>query len=140
MTSRNIIGTAPRERSYGRLDQSLFHQGRHYAAVPHQLRSGLSPAEIRAFIDGYEAGRTANELGEEVGVSRQTIVRHLKKNGITTRRRPITEDEPDRAIGLYKQGWSLAKIGELLNRDPTTISHMLEQAGVQRPDTQGRDR
>ena len=127
-------------RAYRRFDQSVLHRGHHYAAVPHQRRSGLSPAEIRAFIDGYEAGRTAKELGAEVGVSRQTVVRHLKKNGITTRKRPISEDELARAIALYRQGWSLAKVGELLERDPTTVSHLLERAGVPRRDTQGRER
>ena len=126
--------------AYRRLDRSVLNRGRQVPDTRHQRRSGLSPAEVRAFVDGYVAGRTARELGAEVGVSRQTVVRHLKRNGVTIRRRPLTVDEAARAVALYGQGWSLAKVGELLSRDATTVSQILERAGVPRRDTQGRNR
>lgn len=106
----------------------------------HRRRSELSPAEIRAFIDGYENGKTARVLGDEVGVSRQTVVRHLKEQGVPIRRQPMSAEEATRAITLYQTGWSLAEVGELLDRPPTAIRDVLERAGFPRRDTHGRGR
>jgi len=101
---------------------------------------GQSPAEIRAFIDGYESGKTARELAAAVGVSRQTVVRHLKVQGVAMRRQPLTVEKAKRAIALYEQGWSLADVGDALDRPATAIHDVLERAGIPRRDTHGRMR
>ena len=103
-----------------------------------RCRLGACPDEIRAFIEGYEAGKSAKEVGAEAGVSRQTVVRHLKQSGVTIRYQPMPPEVTARAIALYKQGWSLVRVGDHLGWSPTAIHDVLERAGVPRRDTHGR--
>ena len=127
-------------RSYLRMALPRHRPAPADAADRYGRRSELSPAEIRAFIDGYEMGKTAKELGAENGVSRQTVVRHLKAQGVTIRHQPMTAEDAARAAVLYRQGLSLADVGEALDRPPTAIRDVLERAGVPRRDSHGRER
>jgi hypothetical protein len=49
-------------------------------------------------------------------------------------------DQVDDAIHLYKLGWSLARVGEHLNVDHTTVLTKLRERGVPTRDTHGRPR
>ena len=53
-------------------------------------------------------------------------------------RRGLSLDQVDDAIRLYDIGWSLARIGEHLRVDPTTVLNRLRERGIPTRDTHGR--
>jgi hypothetical protein len=56
------------------------------------------------------------------------------------RRRNLYADQVDDAIRLYTSGLSLARVGEHLRVDPTTVLNRLRERGVTTRDAQGRPR
>jgi DNA-directed RNA polymerase specialized sigma24 family protein len=44
-------------------------------------------------------------------------------------RRGLSPDQVDEAVKLYKDGWSLARIGERMDVDPTTVLARLRGRG-----------
>lgn len=56
------------------------------------------------------------------------------------RRRGLSPDQTDEAVQLYGEGWSLARIGERMGVDPTTVLAKLRDRGVRMRDIQGRER
>ena len=55
------------------------------------------------------------------------------------RPRGMTREEVKQAIDLYRQGWSLARIGARLGVYPQSIRYRLQRAGGRLRDTQGRE-
>lgn len=53
------------------------------------------------------------------------------------RRRGLSPDQADDAIHLYDIGWSLARVGEHLRVDPTTVLNRLRERGIPTRDTEG---
>ncbi|WP_245267020.1 helix-turn-helix domain-containing protein [Saccharomonospora piscinae] len=95
---------------------------------------------MRKLIEGYEAGATIYELGDQFGISRQTVGKILKRQGVTMRRQGLTAGQVDEVLQLYEAGWSLARIGERMAVDPTTVLNRLRERGVLMRDTHGRPR
>lgn len=52
----------------------------------------------------------------------------------------LTADQVDDAIRLYESGWSLARVGERLDVDPTTVLARLRERGTPTRDSYGRSR
>jgi hypothetical protein len=77
--------------------------------------------QIQALIQGYTMGATTYELGHRFGIDRRTVSTILHRHGVEKRRRGLSPDQVDDAIRLYESGWSLARIGEHLKVDPTTV-------------------
>jgi len=50
----------------------------------------------------------------------------------------VSPGQVDEAIDLYNSGWSLARVGEHLAVDPTTVLNRLRERGVRTRDTHGR--
>ena len=46
------------------------------------------------------------------------------------RRRGLSPDQVDDAIRLYNSGWLLARVGEQLRVDPTTVLNRLRERGI----------
>jgi hypothetical protein len=69
-----------------------------------------------------------------------TVLRLLRKAGVTLRQQPLTDDQINRAVQFYEQGCSLTQVGEHLGRDHTVIWNALKQAGIPRRDSHGRPR
>lgn len=90
-------------------------------------------------IEGYEAGDTVYELGDQFGISRQTVGKILKREGVRMRRQGLTSEQVDEAARLYDAGWSLARIGERMSVDATTVLNRLRERGVRMRDTHGRE-
>ncbi len=74
------------------------------------------------------------------GIARQTVGKILKHEGVTMRRRGLTPEQVDEAVRLYKAGWSLTRISERMNVDPTTVLSRLRERGVRTRDPHGRRR
>ena len=56
------------------------------------------------------------------------------------RRRGLSPDQVDLAIHLYNLGWSLARTGEHLKVNHTTVLNTLREHGIPTRDTHGRPR
>jgi hypothetical protein len=56
------------------------------------------------------------------------------------RRRGLAPDQIDTAIHLYNLGWSLARVGQHLGVDHTTVLTKLRKRGIPTRDTHGRPR
>jgi hypothetical protein len=56
------------------------------------------------------------------------------------RQRGLSPSQVDDAIRLYDSGWSLARVGEHLRVDPTTVLNRLRERGIPTRDTHGRPR
>jgi hypothetical protein len=102
--------------------------------------AALPTSEVTSLVDGYRAGATAKDLAIEFGVHRTTVTQHLQRNGVPLRRRGLDDPQIDQAVHLYRQGWSLARIGTSLSVDAHTVRTALRARGVQMRDTRGRDR
>jgi hypothetical protein len=56
------------------------------------------------------------------------------------RNQPLSETAVREVISLYESGWSMARIGEKLGRQPTVVRDVLVRAGIPRRDSHGRRR
>jgi DNA-directed RNA polymerase specialized sigma24 family protein len=100
----------------------------------------LSEKQVQQLIEGYEGGATVYELGEQFGISRQTVGKILKRHSVRMRRQGLTAEQIDEAVSLYKAGWSLARIGERLDVNAGTVHARLREHGVKLRDVHGRER
>jgi len=56
------------------------------------------------------------------------------------RRCGLSPDQVDTAILRYDSGWSLGRVGEHLDVNPTTVLNRLRKRGIPTRDAQGRPR
>ena len=100
----------------------------------------LDTSQIQALIQGYTTGATTYELGDRFGLDRRTVSAILHRHGVDMRRRGLSPDQVDDVIRLYESSWSLARIGEHLSVDPTTVLNRLRERGIPTRDTHRRPR
>jgi len=102
------------------------------AVEPHELLLG----------GGDEAGLAEDgvELATRFGIERRTVSAILHRHGVPMRRRGLSPEQVDDAIHLYNLGWSLARVGQYLGVDHTTVLTTLRQRGIPTRDTHGRPR
>lgn len=86
----------------------------------------------------YEAGTTRRQLADDFGISPKTVTAILKRQGVKSRWRKLTEADIDEAVRLYSQGLSLERVGERLGVNGGTVSYQLNKRGVQMRDSHGR--
>ena len=53
------------------------------------------------------------------------------------RQRGLSPSQVDDVIRLYNSGWALARVGEYLGVDPTTVLNRLRERGIPTRDTDG---
>jgi len=70
------------------------------------------------------------ELGDRFSVERRTVSNILKRHDVPMRRRGLSPEQVDDAIHLYNLGWSLARVGEHLGVDHTTVLTKLRERGI----------
>jgi hypothetical protein len=100
----------------------------------------LGPDVIAQLVAEYQAGEPSTTLTTRYGVGKGTVLRLLREHSVTVRQPPTQDADAAQAIELYQQGWSLARVGQKLNRDPATIRNILIRAGIPRRDAHGHDR
>jgi hypothetical protein len=81
-------------------------------------------------INAYEQQVPVKELAQRFGIHRLTVTALLQRNGVELRRSGLVASEIPRAAELYRQGWSLARLGASYGVDPTTVWRALCAAGV----------
>lgn len=103
---------------------------------PRRVRQ-LDPDQVQMLIQGYTAGATTYELSDLFGVDRRTVSAILHQHDVPMRRRGLSPNQVDEASHLYRLDWSLARVGEHLDVDPTTVLNTLRQRDVRTRDTHG---
>jgi hypothetical protein len=91
-------------------------------------------------VQGYLGGATTYELGDRFGVDRRTVSVILHRHYAPMRRRGLSSEQVDEAIGLYGLGLSLARVAGHFAVDPVTVLNRLRERGVRTRDTHGRTR
>jgi hypothetical protein len=100
----------------------------------------LDTNQVQDLITGYQARATVYELGDRFSIDRRTVSAILHRHGVDMRQHGLSPSQVDDASRLYNSGWSLAKIGEHLRVDPTTVLNQLRKRGIPTRDTHGRPR
>lgn len=100
----------------------------------------LRPAEVDELVATYHDGATVYELGDRFGISRQTVSKTLKRQGVTMRLQSLTVEQIDEAVRLYGAGWSVGRIAERISVYPQTVMRRLHERNVRMRDTHGRER
>ena len=93
----------------------------------HQTR--LTQEQTAQLLERYRKGERAYQLAAAFGLNRKTVAAILVRAG-QRRPRSMTEEERAKAIKLYAEGWSCARIGKYLGRNHGTVWLALKAAGV----------
>jgi transposase-like protein len=102
-----------------------------------QIQHRLSADEVQRLIELYTHGELIKALAAQFHISRTTVMNHVERAG-APRRRNLLPHRLYEAQQLYDQGWSLARIGQHLEVNASTVWHALRKAGVPMRDTHGR--
>lgn len=91
----------------------------------------LTRQEVVALVDAYRAGAGVVALAATFGINRQTVTRHLDREGVTKRSTvKMTPEITARARGLYESGMTVEEVGRELAIGPSTIWRGLRRAGT----------
>lgn len=100
--------------------------------VQRQQQHRLTAAEAVAVARAYQAGKNMKQVAQQFGVHRTTVAGCLRKLGVPLRRQGLAPVELEQAAALYRQGWSLVRLGEKFDCDAETVRQRFKQAGVVR--------
>src|SRR5258708_38889850 len=62
----------------------------------------LDAHQVQELIADYQAGATVFRLGDQFGISRQTVSKILRRHGVPIRRRGLSPEQIDEAVRLYE--------------------------------------
>lgn len=79
---------------------------------------------------GYRNRLPVKELAREYGVRRQTVTAVLRRHGVPFHPVGLSPVKVQAAAQLYRDGWSLAKLGEKFAVDGMTVRRYLLLEGV----------
>jgi len=93
----------------------------------------------------YAAGKSTLKLGEQYGVSRQTVTNALVKHGVQMRpggpyqghrgARAFTDAQAQEAVELFKAGFNGMRIAEHFGVSDTTVRKSLKRSGIEETDS-----
>ena len=93
---------------------------------------------VRAFDDKamedvigrYQSGENATQIAKHYGVTNGTVLVSLRKAGIEIResKPPLSAEEKEEIVRLYKEGVSMKEIGKRLGRMEATIRNFLNKS------------
>lgn len=122
------------------LDPNTTQTSRSEPPKVHKAVVRLGQEGVDGLVARYATGETAAALAGDIGLSKQTIIKLVKAAGVPLQKPRLTAQSAARAVELYSQGWSLARVGDELRCDPTTVRNALLKAGVSTRDANGRPR
>ncbi|MGW4590162.1 hypothetical protein ACWEKJ_22785 [Amycolatopsis thermoflava] len=79
------------------------------------------------------------EFGDRFSIERRTVSNILHRHGVQMRRRGLSLEQVDDALHLYNLDWSLARVGEHLGVNHTTVLNKLRECGIPIRDPQASD-
>lgn len=101
-----------------------------------RLTSAMMDEAERRYMDGEILRLIAGHLG----VSRQRLAERLRERGVRLRREKPSSEQVLEMCRRYEQGESLARIGERLGFNPSSVRMYLLRAGTALRDAHGRER
>ncbi len=131
----DLLGRYSNPDNVSRLHRLLSGQGRDrpsHRPVPsvRQQQTRLSDSQRSELLDRYLAGEPASALAKELGVHRATVFSFLRRVGVQTRYRILTDDDVAVARKMYETGHSLAVIGEYFGVAGRTVLNVFRRAAV----------
>lgn len=102
-------------------------------AVSHLTRTHkeFSEAELQEIVSLYQAGKTTRELGEMFKVSKNTIGRLLREQGVEiTRSKAQARLNAKKVISMYEDGLTSTQIAKQLGVGAQVILRCLKNHGV----------
>jgi AraC-like DNA-binding protein len=106
----------------------------HYRARPAPaIRQGqhrLDGRAIAQMVERYLDGSAIKDLAREFRVHRTTVTTVLRRQHVELRQAGLNEGRVDEARQLYRDGWSVARLGEKFGVDGKTVWRCLLLAGV----------
>lgn len=94
------------------------------------LQRRLSPHDRAELVARYIAGEGTPALSREYGMSKCALLRLLRNEGVTLRKRATTPRDAERAARLYESGLSIAEIVERIGYSYSTVRKSLLGSGV----------
>lgn len=88
----------------------------------------------------YMDGEILRLIAGHLGVSRQRLAERLRERGVRLRREKPSSEQVLEMCRRYEQGESLARIGERLGFNPSSVRMYLLRAGTALRDAHGRER
>jgi transposase-like protein len=95
-----------------------------------QVQRRLTEDEVDRLVDAYLAGATIGDLAARFGIHEHTVSAHLERKGVRRRYRMLDDAAVEVAAGLYREGWSLARVGRHFGVQAGTVLRALRLAGV----------
>ncbi len=102
----------------------------HAKSLTRSLQRRLSPTDTKELASRYEAGESVSELSRAYGISRPGIRKILNAQGVSLRERGMTQEDADRAIGLYKCGLTIMEIVDEVGYSYGVVNRMLHKREV----------
>ncbi|GAA2089445.1 hypothetical protein [Brevibacterium salitolerans] len=88
----------------------------------------------------YKGGEILRVIADDLGVSRQRLAERLRERGVRLRREKPSSEQVLEMCRRYEQGESLARVGERMGFNASTVRVQLLRAGVALRDPHGRVR
>lgn len=120
--ARNIVEC----RTYWPDGYNMTFGGSRDAAL---CRGRQTPANT-AYIEAYDSGMTLKEVGELFGVCQGTVLKHLRKAGLTCRKSGRLPREV--IVAEYEKGATEAELAKRYHTSSSNIVYHLDKAGVPR--------
>lgn len=95
-----------------------------------QVQRRLTPERAGRLVAEYQAGDSMQQLARRWRLHRTTVAEHLRRAGVSVRRRGIVDSQLDEAVRLYRAGWSCQRLAERYDRDDETIRQALRRVGI----------
>ena len=118
--------------------EAIVHHRARPTPATRQRQHRLDRAATRQLVERYRGGSQIKDLATEFDVHRTTITTVLRREQVELRQAGLNASQLEKARTLYRDGWSLARLGEKFGVDGTTVWRQLLLAGVVMRSPNGR--
>ena len=105
------------------------HRGPVVGAVE-TAQTFLAAVEVDALVGDYLAGMSVKSLAEVYGIHRATVVFHLRRRNVPSRRPGLGLDEKAEAVRLARAGVSMRAIARRMGVDRKAVRAALVEGGL----------
>ncbi len=98
--------------------------------VPWRVSARLNAEQQRVLLEEYKRGVTGQELADRYGVARSAVIQFLRSQGVSIRRKRLSEADMALIVELYQAGERQVDIAARVGRDKRVIWHALRRAGL----------
>src|SRR5438874_776415 len=99
---------------------------------PRRNQRRLDPEVVQALVSARIEGAEIDALAERFGIGRNTVIAHLEREGVPSRRWPgctLNSEQLEAAGQLYETGVNLIAVGKQFGVDRRYLRRALPEAG-----------